>query len=795
MKIKYIVVLLALLITQQSIAQKTLGTSFFGSMVGDVSVCENGAGYASASDVEALVTSILGKYGLRNGYIIMSCTKTDNCMAILDDKNRPYILFNPNFLKTVRSLNFSESNLPVQSDDWKTLTILAHEIGHHLNNHLINPRPDMTRIDMELEADETAGFIVYLLSGELNNAQSAYLDKTVSETTSYTHPGRAARLKAVAKGWEDAKKKYPRVPNTPIPVVSTVFRFVDPFYDNTNDWTLGYDADKKMTIENGKLRVKGISDKFAYHANKRFDIDVSKNFQVSTVTEWVEGINNNGYGIDFCSNDKSTSHNVFFITANGYYSIGKIINNGSWIDTKKWTLSSAINRDKTGKNILKINKVGNTLFFYINDQLVDNLPFDSNLGNDFGVRVSWNQTIEFDNFEVIGEKDDPSKPVAVDTKAFSFFDAFYNNDNKWTLTSDDKKQISIYNNKLRMKGISEALTYYTDIEFDIDLFKDFKVSVDANWVEGVDNNGYGIEFCNNEKTISTNIFYVSANGMYIIGGYENDGSWKSRIEWKSSSAINKKNIGKNNLSVEKRGDQFLFYINQQLVETLSGVKMYGNKFGCKVSRNQTVDFDNFTLTGRKYDGGKQPTYDLNTFSFYDSFYDNGNSWPLISDTYKKISISNDKLSLKGINDQYIYSSVKNFEVKLTDDFKVSVDAQWVEGIDNYGYGINFCNNPTTVSSNRFYISANGSYTIGYFENNGNWTSIRSWTSSTYIKKKTAGKNTLTIEKIGSLFKFYINNNLVETLPGIKTYGSNFGVEINRNQTVEFDNFTIGGTKR
>jgi hypothetical protein len=36
---------------------------------------------------------------------------------------------------------------------------------------------------------------------------------------------------------------------------------------------------------------------------------------------------------------------------------------------------------------------------------------------------------------------------------------------------------------------------------------------------------------------------------------------------------------------------------------------------------------------------------------------------------------------------------------------------------------------------------------------------------------------------------------VETLPGIKTYGSNFGVEINRNQTVEFDNFTIGGTKK
>jgi len=797
MKNKYILVLLVLLLTQQSIAQKTLGTSFFGSMVGDVSVCENGAGYASASDVEALVTSILGKYGLRNGYIIMSCTKTDNCMAILDDKNRPYILFNPNFLKTVRSLNFSESNLPVQSNDWKTLTILAHEIGHHLNNHLINPRPDMTRIDMELEADETAGFIVYLLGGELNNAQSAYLDKSVSENTSYTHPGRAARLKSVAKGWEDAKKKYPKVPNTPIPVVSNVFRFIDPFYDNSNDWTLEYDADKKMTVENGKLRIKGISDKFAYYTVKNFDIDATKDFSVSVVSEWVEGINNNGYGVNFCSNNKTNSHNVFFITANGYYSIGKIINNGNWIDTKKWVLSSAINRDKTGKNILKINKIGNALYFYINNQLVDDIPFDSNFGNDFGVRVSWKQTIDFDNFEVTGEKGDPSKRIISNNNAFAFSDGFYSNENNWPLVRDEKKQLSLYNNKLRIKGITESFTD-ASINFDVDVYKDFKVSVDANWIEGENQYGYGIDFCKSDKSnsniFSTNLFYVSPNGMYLIGDYDNAGVWTSKVKWTNSDYINLKNIDKNNLTIEKKGDSYLFYINGKLVETLSGIKMYGNKFGCRVTKSQTVDFDNFNLTGRKTDGGKQSYYDASNISFFEPFSDNSNNWPLVDDTYKKISIKNDKLSIKGINDQSIYAAIKNFDVKLSDDFNISVDANWIEGIDNYGYGINFCNNTTTVSSNRFYI-ANGSYTIGYFENNGTWNSLKSWTASSFIKKKNEGKNTLRIEKTGTMFKFYINNNLIETFTNIKTYGNQFGVEVNRNQTVEFDNFTINGTKK
>jgi hypothetical protein len=146
---------------------------------------------------------------MENRYIVIQCTSIDNCQATLDN-GRPYILYNPKFLNSVSRLNFTTDNLPeMQQQDWASLTILAHELGHHTNNHLSNPLPDATVLDMELEADKTAGFIIYLMKGSLNNAQLAY--KTLPEKSTYDHPGRDKRMLAVETGWKRAEKLYPRV--------------------------------------------------------------------------------------------------------------------------------------------------------------------------------------------------------------------------------------------------------------------------------------------------------------------------------------------------------------------------------------------------------------------------------------------------------------------------------------------------------------------------------------------------------------------------------------------------------
>jgi uncharacterized protein (TIGR02145 family) len=204
------------------LAQDRPGTGFYGDASRDVGVCPASSQFVSETEVDNLVSEMLSRFGARNRYIIISCPQVDNCQAVLY-KGRPYILFNPDFLQSVKRLNFSASNLPsLQDRDWAALTILAHELGHHINNHLINPLPDATARDMELEADQTAGFIIYMMGGEVRDMLPAYLKSP--EQGSYTHPPRRARTEALEKGFRDAAARFPRsrpADPKPVPVRTT----------------------------------------------------------------------------------------------------------------------------------------------------------------------------------------------------------------------------------------------------------------------------------------------------------------------------------------------------------------------------------------------------------------------------------------------------------------------------------------------------------------------------------------------------------------------------------------------
>jgi hypothetical protein len=199
-------------------AQENRNTGFFGNAMTDTRVCPQGSNFMSEEDVSGLVSEMLGRIGAMNRYVIIACPQVENCQATVFN-GRPYILYNPVFLQSVRSLNFSSREMPsMQERDWEALTILAHELGHHINNHLTNPLPGSTQQDLELEADRSAGFMIYLLGGNLAQASAAYA--RAPEKGGYTHPARTRRLEALALGWNDASRKYPR--SSPVPSASVV---------------------------------------------------------------------------------------------------------------------------------------------------------------------------------------------------------------------------------------------------------------------------------------------------------------------------------------------------------------------------------------------------------------------------------------------------------------------------------------------------------------------------------------------------------------------------------------------
>ena len=118
----------------------------------------------------------------------------DNAAAVIMNGRR-YILYNTRFLNQVNSASRT---------DWAAVSILAHEIGHHLNGHTLlqggsNPTD-------ELEADEFSGFVLRKMGASLADAQAA-MAVLSDEYETVTHPGRKSRLTAISNGWRNANSQ------------------------------------------------------------------------------------------------------------------------------------------------------------------------------------------------------------------------------------------------------------------------------------------------------------------------------------------------------------------------------------------------------------------------------------------------------------------------------------------------------------------------------------------------------------------------------------------------------------
>lgn len=140
----------------------------------------------------------------------------DNAAAVIVNGKR-YILYNTNFLNAVNNASRT---------DWAAVSILAHEIGHHLNGHtLVNGGSNPAD---ELEADEFSGFVLRKMGASLADAQAA-MAVLSDERDSATHPGRNSRLAAINNGWKNANNQM-LAANKPVsdkPVQVTAARKVE----------------------------------------------------------------------------------------------------------------------------------------------------------------------------------------------------------------------------------------------------------------------------------------------------------------------------------------------------------------------------------------------------------------------------------------------------------------------------------------------------------------------------------------------------------------------------------------
>ncbi len=120
--------------------------------------------------------------------------------------------------------------------------------------------------------------------------------------------------------------------------------------------------------------------------------------------------------------------------------------------------------------------------------------------------------------------------------------------------------------------------------------RDFALETRMVKRDGVLDYGYGVIWGVTEGGGAYHSFRVSGNGLYSYG-YENDGEWRTVIDWTPSPAIVPGNNVKNTLMVVRQGERLHLYINGAQVDDIAYIPVEGSMVGFKVDNQQTVEVE------------------------------------------------------------------------------------------------------------------------------------------------------------------------------------------------------------
>lgn len=148
--------------------------------------------FEPSDEASNIVRSILqAAGGLNFNSFILKESNVKNAVATVENGKR-FILYNTVFLEQFKG---------DAKTKWAAYTVLAHEIGHHLNNHNFGEKDPKKRKSMELEADKFAGGVCRTLGATLSETTAGIESMNLPGETA-THPVKGARVAAVANGWQ-----------------------------------------------------------------------------------------------------------------------------------------------------------------------------------------------------------------------------------------------------------------------------------------------------------------------------------------------------------------------------------------------------------------------------------------------------------------------------------------------------------------------------------------------------------------------------------------------------------------
>ena len=148
------------------------------------------------NDCSLAVRRIMDFTGLPANFVVVSGPVDNAAAVILLDQNRiprRVIAFNPKFMNAAQQ--------QVGGNPWGPISVMAHEIAHHLSGHTIVPGG--SRPEIELEADKFSGFVLQKMGAPLDAATQMILTVGTDHGTP-THPDKRQRADAIRQGWTES---------------------------------------------------------------------------------------------------------------------------------------------------------------------------------------------------------------------------------------------------------------------------------------------------------------------------------------------------------------------------------------------------------------------------------------------------------------------------------------------------------------------------------------------------------------------------------------------------------------
>jgi Peptidase family M48 len=153
--------------------------------------------YEAADIVKGMLDSIKWK----ENFTLQEQNGINNAYATII-RNKKWIIYDNAFLENLDSYAATK---------WASISVLAHEIGHHYYNHVVSGKG--STIPTEIEADAFSGYVMNKQGATLVQSIAA-MQTIASDKASATHPAKKDRINSITKGWNMANNEKANTGNT-----------------------------------------------------------------------------------------------------------------------------------------------------------------------------------------------------------------------------------------------------------------------------------------------------------------------------------------------------------------------------------------------------------------------------------------------------------------------------------------------------------------------------------------------------------------------------------------------------